>query len=126
MSFWDRKTDAQMRNIPTYWHEMTEVAQIDQLVEASREQPIAILKHSTRCGISHSVKHFLESEWDFEPNEVELYYLDLIAHRDVSNAIADSLGVIHQSPQLILLKSGKVAFHTSHHAISARALREQL
>lgn len=126
MSFWDRKTDAQMRDIPTYWHTLTSTAQIEQLLEASKTQPIAIFKHSTRCGISHSVKHFLEADWDFEPTEVELYYLDLIAHRDVSNAVAETLGIIHQSPQLILLKGGQVTYHTSHHAISSRALRDQL
>jgi bacillithiol system protein YtxJ len=49
---------------------------------------------------------------------VEPWYLDLIAYRNVSNAIALQLGVQHESPQAILLKDGIVVYDSSHNSIS--------
>jgi bacillithiol system protein YtxJ len=49
--------------------------------------------------------------------EVEIYYLDLIAFRNVSNYIAVKSGVIHESPQLIIFKDGKVIADASHIAV---------
>ena len=50
--------------------------------------------------------------------EADLYYLDLHAHRDVSNIVASKFQVFHQSPQLLIIKDGEVVFHASHGAIA--------
>jgi bacillithiol system protein YtxJ len=49
----------------------------------------------------------------------EVYLLDLIAYRSVSNLIADKLSVVHQSPQALLLKDGKCIYNASHADINA-------
>jgi bacillithiol system protein YtxJ len=49
-----------------------------------------------------ALKQF-ENEFD-SSDKVTPYFLDLIAHRDISNEIASRFGVTHQSPQLILIK----------------------
>lgn len=48
----------------------------------------------------------------------EFYFLDLLAHRDISNKIASDFEVTHQSPQMIVLKDGKAIKNASHQAIS--------
>lgn len=108
------------------WQDLTHIDQLDTLIARSHERPVAIFKHSTRCGISAMAKFQLENHWDLDPETVEMYYLDLLTYRPVSNEIADRLGVWHQSPQLILLRGGAVAYHTSHSAISVRSLRKAL
>ena len=113
------------RTVPHKWPELIDIAQLDDLLERN-DHPIAIFKHSTRCGISRMVKNGLEKEWDLPKEDVELYYLDLLQHRDVSNAIAEQTGVQHESPQLIVMKNGTVIHHASHHSISANAVREVL
>ena len=101
-------------NVP--WKEITTEAQIAKVVEFSHEKPQLIFKHSTRCSISTMAKSRLEREWNLK--NVEPWYLDLIAYRNVSNAIASQLGVHHESPQVILLKNGLVVHDSSHNSIS--------
>jgi bacillithiol system protein YtxJ len=50
------------------------------------------------------------------------HYLDLLNHRDISNAIAERFDVVHQSPQVVLIKDGKVIDHASHEGINALEL----
>ncbi len=109
-------------NIP--WKEMTNESQIDEILKASRTKAQLIFKHSTRCSISSMAKSRLEREWNLE--HVEPWYLDLLAHRNISNAVAEKLGVFHESPQAILLQNGKVVYTASHQAISASEMDESL
>lgn len=37
------------------WQKLTSVDQLDSIVEESKVTPVAIFKHSTRCGISSMV-----------------------------------------------------------------------
>lgn len=122
MSWKDLFSGGSKSNVP--WKNLTEEQQIAQVVEASRERPQMIFKHSTRCSISSMAKSRLEREWDLE--NVEPWYLDLVAYRNVSNAIASQLGVHHESPQAILIKDGKVVHDSSHNAISVARMREVL
>lgn len=48
----------------------------------------------------------------------------VIEDRPVSNEIAARLGVKHESPQAILVRSGKAVWHASHGRITAAALAE--
>jgi bacillithiol system protein YtxJ len=52
------------------------------------------------------------------------YYLDLLEHRNISNAIAQDTGVEHESPQAILIENGKVLKHASHMSIYVSELLE--
>lgn len=126
MSFFDRMLNSQLKDTPAYWSSITDTNQLDELVEESKTQPVVIFKHSTRCGISYNIKHNLEGSWDFEETDLKFYYLDLLAYRPISNQIASKFGVTHQSPQIIMLKDGQVVYHTSHHMISTKAIRQYL
>ena len=108
------------------WRMLQDPAHLETALHLSHEKPVVIFKHSTRCGISAHAKHRLESDWSFSSDEIELFYLDLIAYRPISNQIAQELNVVHQSPQIIVLRNGKVVFDTSHHNISTDALRKVL
>lgn len=95
------------------WLPLTDDKQLDELVTASYQKPVAIYKHSTRCSVSVMVKRSLEQQW-LPSADIPVYYLDLLAYRPVSNRIADVFGVEHQSPQLILVKNGKAVYDASH------------
>jgi len=126
MGFMDRFRQAQEEGIHDQWQSLTQAGQLTAIMELSHEKPQIIFKHSTRCGISSMAKHQLEHDWDLDPDRADMYYLDLIAHRDMSNQIADQTGVGHQSPQIIILRDGKAVFDTSHHAISVVRIRAAL
>jgi len=106
----------------TGWHDLTDVKQLDDIVAESSQSPVLIFKHSTRCGISRMAIKGFEKEYDFVNGVAKPYYLDLLNHRDISAAIAERFGVHHESPQILLIKDGKVVYHESHGSISAAAL----
>ncbi|RAV28728.1 bacillithiol system redox-active protein YtxJ [Sinomicrobium soli] len=107
------------------WSPLVSLSQLDEVVKESTEVPVLIFKHSTRCGISRMAYKNFEREMDAGA-PVKLYYLDILNHRDVSGAVAERFGVIHESPQLLLLRNGKVVYNESHGAITAGKLLEQL
>lgn len=100
------------------WNLLTNVDEIERIVDASRLRPQLIFKHSTRCGISAGAKMRLEGGLEALGERFDLHFLDLLSYRDVSNAVAQTLGVYHQSPQVIVLEGGEVSFDTSHGSIS--------
>jgi bacillithiol system protein YtxJ len=105
------------------WIDLTSESQFLQLWE--NQQPFAIFKHSTRCSISSMAKSRIEREWNLE-EQLPLYYLDLIQHRNITNLIADKTNVVHQSPQLIVVSAGKVIYHASHNSIDVEQVREKI
>lgn len=99
------------------WFKLTKVEQLDNLKQISNEKLVVIFKHSTRCGISRMVWNQFQASADFPKEQVELFYLDLLIYREVSDAITQEFQVLHQSPQLILLQHEEVVHHASHSAI---------
>ena len=104
------------------WIQINKIEDLDTIIESSFNSPVAIFKHSTRCGISSYVLKNIERSLKDEDLRADLYFLDLIAFRDISNSIAERLAVVHQSPQLILIKDGKVLYHASHQSIDSSVL----
>ena len=107
------------------WIPLTNVDQLNEIVALSNEKPVAIFKHSTRCSISRFALKQFENEFVLE-EKVDTYFLDLIEHRDVSNDIASRFQVVHQSPQLLLIKNGKSVYDVSHSDIDAKDLADRL
>ncbi|MEQ9167890.1 MAG: bacillithiol system redox-active protein YtxJ [Fulvivirga sp.] len=103
------------------WNELTSLEQLEIAVNESKEQPVVIFKHSTRCNISSMAFDRLQRSWENDAN-VKPYYLDLIKYRDISNQIADKFGVTHQSPQVIVLRDGHPVYDMSHMGISYQAV----
>lgn len=107
------------------WNALTDYAQLEEALKRSYERPQVIFKHSTRCEISAIAKYRLETDWDLEET-CDIWYLDLIAYRGISDQIAETLAVHHESPQVILIKNGESAYDASHLDISVAEIREAL
>jgi bacillithiol system protein YtxJ len=109
-----------------HWQSLTQIADLEAIREQSHSVPCVILKHSTRCNISSIAKMRLEKDWVFESDELIPYYLDLLAHRDISTQIAEDFTVYHESPQVLLIVDGECTYDASHLDITVAELREQL
>lgn len=112
------------------WNQLTDVSQLSELINISQEQSpnqttVLIFKHSTRCSISAMALNRVESKWTDRP-DIKPYFLDLLAHRDISNEIAAMFGVEHASPQVLLIQNGKCVYHNSHNGISVPAILEAI
>ncbi|PID71112.1 MAG: bacillithiol system redox-active protein YtxJ [Flavobacteriales bacterium] len=90
--------------------------QLDQIHLASNTKTQLIFKHSTRCLISKSVLQKFKQRI-VNHNDYDIYYLDLLKYRKLSDEIAGRYGINHQSPQLIQIKKGKATYHASHFKI---------
>lgn len=106
------------------WKPLDDISLLATIRDDSFEQPQVIFKHSTRCGVSSGALSRLNRNDD--PGGADLYLLDLVRYREISNAIAAQYGVTHESPQLLLVSLGKVVYHKSHSSISFDQLEERL
>lgn len=104
------------------WVSLTDLEQLNEITDLSHENPVVIFKHSTRCSISRMALKQFENEFDSK-DKVTPYFLDLLNHRDVSNEIASIFGVVHQSPQIIVVKGGTAVYDASHSDIDAGDLQ---
>lgn len=105
------------------WNELTDEKQLAEIKELSKEQPVVIFKHSTRCSISTMAKSRLERS--IAPGNATFYYLDLIRYRNISNKIAEVFHVHHESPQVLLIRNGECIYDESHNGISMDEIVEQ-
>ena len=126
MGFLDRFRQSQQEHLPKSWKTLRSLEDLEQAIQHSYQQTVVLFKHSVSCGISAHSKYQLEAGWDFSEEDLTFYYLDLLNYRAVSNKIEEQLQVIHQSPQIIVVKNGEAVYHTSHHAISIAGIREAL
>ncbi|MGB5822288.1 MAG: bacillithiol system redox-active protein YtxJ [Saonia sp.] len=112
----NEKPKKEEKNLP--WIPLTSLEQLNEIEQKSASRPQVIFKHSTTCGISRMVINMFTNTFDFSQNQLDLYYLDLHAYREVSNETGYRFQVMHQSPQLLVIKNGNVVAHESHGAIA--------
>jgi bacillithiol system protein YtxJ len=95
------------------------------LEAACLAETAVIYKHSPRCGFSlaalYQVRRFMEAE-----PAVPVYTIDVVADRDVAREVERRLGVRHESPQVILLKTGVPVWDAAHGGVTAAALAHAL
>lgn len=102
--------------------ELRDRSDFDALVEASKQRPVALLKHSIACPVSaRGQREFVKLEG---PDAPPLYAVVVQYARDLSDHIAEALGVRHETPQVLLVKDGEAVYHASHFDISTDTLRE--
>ena len=70
------------------WIDLTSLDQLREIKEQSKITPVVIFKHSTRCVISRMVLREFERSFPEKGSSCCLYFLDLLAYRDISNKIA--------------------------------------
>jgi len=104
------------------WKLLTDSDQLDTIITSSFTKYQAIFKHSTRCGISSGVLRQFERQE--ESDAIDFYFIDILKYRPVSNTIASKFGILHESPQLIVIKNGEVWAHGSHYDIMSISLED--
>lgn len=109
------------------WIPLTNVSQLTDIKNESNLRPVLLFKHSTTCSISKTSLNRLERNWSEEDmNSTKLYYLDLLSYRSISNEISHTFGVVHESPQVLIIKDGKAVYDTSHFDIDYATIKAQI
>jgi bacillithiol system protein YtxJ len=106
------------------FYTLDKTEQFDEIDEISQTKPVVLFKHSTRCSISRMALKQFDAEFNYPEEKIDWYLLDLLNHRDLSNEIASRYNIVHQSPQIVVIRNGKAVFNESHDSISAEDLKQ--
>ncbi|WP_226583811.1 bacillithiol system redox-active protein YtxJ [Halobacillus litoralis] len=87
-----------------------------------RNESFFLLKHSLTCPISAAANNQFERFVD--QTDVPCYVLYVQKSRELSNYIAETYQVRHESPQALYFKNGQVVWHDSHNAITSERLKK--
>ena len=100
------------------WIPLSSLEQLDTIKKQSKTESILIFKHSTRCGISKMVIKQFEGLFQENHQCLKVYYLDLLNYRNVSDEVGYTFQVMHQSPQLLVIKNEVSVHSVSHNDIT--------
>lgn len=91
-------------------------------LEAALAAPrFLVFKHSPTCPISAAA--FAEYEaWAAAHPTFPSAWIEVVQERPLARALAERTGVKHESPQALLLESGRATWHASHSAITSASL----
>jgi bacillithiol system protein YtxJ len=104
------------------WIPLTSLDQLEEIKQQSKTESVFIFKHSTSCGISSMVIKRFENLFTEEHQHLKVYYLDLLKYRNISDEVGYTFQVMHQSPQLLVIKNDVSIFDASHYDITTMNL----
>ncbi len=107
---------------------IADLGELDEILARSRRRPVWVFKHSLTCGVSSRARRAYEAfvagrAADGDPG-AEFLLLEVQRARPLSHGLAAATGVIHQSPQVLLLRGGRAVWSSSHFRITEAALAE--
>lgn len=97
-------------------------ADLDALFQRSALEPVVVFKHSPTCGTSAQAYDEL-SDYLAGDDAIDVYLIDVLRSRSLSQALAARVQLRHESPQLLVLRAGAVTWHGSHWRVTADAVR---
>ncbi|OLN22699.1 hypothetical protein BTO30_08610 [Domibacillus antri] len=95
---------------------INEIAQFEELVES--KEPFFLLKHSTTCPVSAAAFEEYKAFLGEAGTNQKGYYLAVRESRELSNYIAETANIRHESPQVIFFKNGQPEWNESHWKIT--------
>jgi bacillithiol system protein YtxJ len=102
---------------------LNRVEELEACLERSWREPVWVFKHSLTCSISFTALAEFEAFVD-EGGPARSYALiEVQTARELSDELARRTGVLHESPQVILLRDGEAVWHASHWRIEAESLQ---
>jgi bacillithiol system protein YtxJ len=103
-----------------------QIEQLEQLIAESGQRPLLLFKHSYSCGVSAEALDELVAHLNDTGSDARYAMVTVQTHRTISNAVAERLGVRHQTPQAILVRQGRVVWSASHFRVNATEIGKAL
>ena len=83
-----------------------------------------LYKHSPTCGVCSAALGEVEAFMRAHP-DADVYALDVLTQRDLSQEVAARTGITHESPQIIIFRDGRALWSDSHYGITAEAIAKE-
>src|SRR5260370_2967129 len=100
--------------------ELRDVASLDDFLARSHGAPLIISKHSASCGIS--ARDYIQMSQLERP----VGLVTVQTARVVSDELEKRTGLAHETPQVMIVSDGKVAWTASHGQVKAAAVEAAL
>ncbi len=91
-----------------------ETAHISEILEASKTGPVIIFKFSSECASSSRLKADLQKKVDEKKLIQPIYLIVVQLQKTLSKKIEEYFDIKHESPQIIILRNGKVVYTANH------------
>src|SRR6266550_8777656 len=105
---------------PNGFVELPDTDSLDRFLAQSNGSPAIIFKHSNTCGVSARARA------EMSRIESPVGMVTVQTARAVSNEIEARTGVEHETPQVFIIRDGKVLWAASHGQIRAEAVAAAL
>jgi bacillithiol system protein YtxJ len=112
------------------------VDELHRLIAESESQPVLLFKHSHACGVSMEALDEIVAHLNGRgprgsvppagASPAQYAMVTVQTHRAVSNAVAQKLGVRHETPQALLIRDGRVVWSASHFRVTAAAVDDAI
>jgi len=97
---------------------LPELNSVPECDSAFENNLVILFKHSPTCPVSWMAHREVMQFVSVQP-DLPTYLISVRRRRDVARHIADRTGVIHESPQVLVLRNGALAGVASHDEITA-------
>ncbi len=108
------------------WNYPQTIENMDELITLSDEKAVVFYKHSYKCGLCHMIHDDFQSQWGDSIKGVELVFIEVNNHRELSDYLAQKTSIRHHSPQVIVLKKGKIVYTATHGAIKIKEIKNSI
>lgn len=85
---------------------------------------MVIFKHSNICGLSSRANGELRRFR--QRHDCPVFRLTVQHARGISDAIESRFGILHQTPQAIVVVDGRAVFHVSHRQVTAKNIAKAI
>jgi bacillithiol system protein YtxJ len=107
-----------------HWIHLTAEDQLQKIIVKSQEKPQVIFKYSSCCHFSEVV--FQRLQKNCCSGLIDFHFLDLNDYNHISEKVSQTFGVLHQSPQILVIHEGQCIFHESHPDISMEGILQHV
>jgi bacillithiol system protein YtxJ len=102
------------------------VDDLDRLLSTAGTDPVVVYKHSLTCGTSGLAFEEIRELAAGGRASTRIGVIMVQSARDVSNEVARRFGVRHESPQVLLIRDGRVVWQASHFRVTADGIADAL
>ena len=99
---------------------LTEMAELDDWFERSREGDVVVFLHDYWCPISSRAY----DEMSLVEGEIAL--IDVAESRELTRSVETRTGVKHESPQVLIVRDARARWAASHGSITHKSVGEAI
>ncbi|HEV7423717.1 MAG TPA: bacillithiol system redox-active protein YtxJ, partial [Candidatus Paceibacterota bacterium] len=99
---------------------------LSKIIDHSKKELVLIFKHSLTCPVSIRAYERIFEGLKNGNVKYPVYLVIVQNNRDLSNNIAQTIDITHESPQIILVKDGKAIYSASHDNIQVENIPKNI